>query len=59
MVTAKAPTPTAIMRRSSMAQFNPRASYQRSNDLASLEKVRGPYKIETELRPTAYKIRKS
>jgi hypothetical protein len=58
MVTAKAPVPTASMRRSNMADIDPKVRCRRSNDAASLEKARDLYKIETELRLTAYKIRK-
>ena len=58
MVTAKAPTPMASMRRSNMVDIDPKARCRRSNDAASLEKAPDPYKIETELRLTAYKIRK-
>lgn len=49
MVTAKAAIPMAIMARSYMAEINPRASCRHSNDVASLENARNPYKIETEL----------
>jgi hypothetical protein len=46
------------MARSYMAEINPRVSCRHSNDVASLEKARNPYKIETELRPAAYKTHK-
>ena len=58
MVTAKAPIPMASMRRSNMADIDPRASCRRPDDAASLEKARVPYKIETELRRATYKTRK-